>query len=229
MLKKHEYVANEFPNDGIIWKYFSLPAFLAMIEDGMLYFSRAKCLADPNEFPVYEEDANIYPIGKDDYVKMIEQFKDEAFVNCWRLSEYESFGMWNAYADRAMGIAIKSDVKSLLTAFNGIPENNGYSVLAGKVSYDIRKMTQIPGWRLNVLYIAFSKTKPYENENELRLFYHDYRKEITSDYKGFSIDIAKLIKEIYIGPMAKPYVNALIEKILSHHGLNIPVEQSMVK
>ena len=195
----------------------------------MLYFSRAKCLADPNEFPVYEEDASVFPMGKKDYEIMVENFKEEAFVNCWRLSEYESFGMWNAYADRAMGIAIKSDVKSLLTAFNGIPQNNKYDVIAGKVSYDIRKMTQIPEWRLNVLYIAFSKTKPYENENELRLFYNDYRKEIKSDYKGFPMDMTTLIKEIYVGPSAKPYVKELIKKILSHYGLNVPVKQSMVK
>ena len=74
-----------------------------------------------------------------------------------------------------------------------------------------------------------SYTIPYENEKELRLLYHDYKNEITSDYKGYSVDIGALIKEIYIGPMAKPYVKELIEKILSHHGLNIPVKQSMVK
>ncbi|MBR2194694.1 MAG: DUF2971 domain-containing protein [Salinivirgaceae bacterium] len=229
MLKKHKYVGCDFSDSATIWKYLSFTAFLAMLEDKSLYFTRAKCFADPNEFPVYENDAEVFPMKKEKYEEMVEQFKKKAFVNCWRLSEYESFGMWNAYADMATGIAIKSDVKSLFSAFNSIPQNTEIDVLVGKVNYDIKEMTQKPGWRLNVLYIPFAKTIPYENEKELRLLYHDYKNEITSDYKGYSVDIGTLIKEIYIGPMTKPYVKELIEKILSHHGLNIPVKQSMVK
>lgn len=229
MLKRHKYVGCDFSDSATIWKYLSFTAFLAMLEDKALFFTRAKCFADPNEFPVYEDDANVFPMKKEKYEEMVEQFKNEAFVNCWRLSEYESFGMWNAYADMAAGIAIKSDVKSLFSAFNSIPQNKEIDVLAGKVNYDIRKMTQKPGWRLNVLFIPFAKTIPYENEKELRLLYHDYKKEITYDYKGYSVDIKTLIKEIYVGPSAKPYVKTLVENIIKKHGVNVPVIKSVVK
>ncbi len=229
MIKKHKYVGCGFSDSATICKYLSFTAFLAMLEDKALYFTRAKCFADPNEFPIYENDAEVFPMKKEEYEGMVEQFKNEAFVNCWRLSEHESFGMWNVYADMATGIAIKSDVKRLFEAFNSIPQNKEIDVWAGKVNYDIRKMTQIYGKRLNVLYIAFTKTIPYENEKELRLLYHDYKKEITSDYKGYSVDMGALIKEIYVGPSAKPYVKTLVENIIKKHGVNVPVIQSVVK
>ena len=61
MLKKHDIVANIFPDDAVIWKYFSFTAFLAMIEYGMLFFTRAKYLTDPKEFPIYKKDADAFP------------------------------------------------------------------------------------------------------------------------------------------------------------------------
>ena len=108
------------------------------------------------------------------------RFLIRTFINCWCLSNYESFGMWNAYADAATGVAIKSDVKSIIDAFN-VPEYNNPDTTIGKVEYiDSKGMTQKPGERLNFYYIAFSKTKPYENEKEIRLIHNDF----TRNYKS---------------------------------------------
>jgi hypothetical protein len=229
MLKRHPYVACDFPDDAVIWKYFSFTAFLAMIEDGMLYFTRAKYLTDPKEFPIYKSDADAFPYPNKGYRMDVKGFKNNAFINCWRLSDYESFGMWNAYADAATGIAIKSDVKSLLEAFN-VPEYNNPDTTIGKVEYiDSKGMTQKPGERLNFYYIAFSKTKPYETEKELRLIYNDYKKVFTSKAIGFQANMKTLIKKVYVGPNAKSYIKDLVEKILKKNNINAKVIKSIVK
>ncbi|MBR3567829.1 MAG: hypothetical protein IKN94_06095 [Salinivirgaceae bacterium] len=164
MLKKHEYVGVEFSEGETIWKYFPFPAFIALLETEKLYFTRANCFADPNEFPVFEADANILQLTPEVYKEEIERFKKETFVNCWRLSDYESFGMWNAYADAATGVAIKSDVRSIFAAFNNIPENRDISITAARVDYidNYVGMTQKYGKPFNFYYVALSKTKPYE-------------------------------------------------------------------
>jgi len=231
MLKKHDYVGIDFSMGETIWKYFPFPAFMALVENGMLYFTRAKCFADPYEFPVFDADAEILRLPKETYEAEINRFKENAFVNSWRLSDCESFGMWNAYADTATGVAIKTDVNSLFSAFNDVPDNKDILVTAGKVDYldSIYNVTQHYGQPFNFYYVALSKTKPYENEKELRLIFNDNDKETQTDSIGFPINIQTLIKEIYVGSSAKPYVKDLIENVLKKRGINVNVTQSIVK
>lgn len=226
MIKRHAYVANDFSDDDTIWKYYPLPAFLALLEERKLYFTRADKLTDPNEFPITEDDAKAFRMSKDDYRISIEQIKAQTYLNCWRLSEYESFGMWNAYADAATGIAIKTDVRSLLASVDTqIP------IIAGKVSYlDSRKeMTQKWGDALNIYYITFAKTRPYENESELRLAFEKTRGEDGAEYEDIPVNPQTLIKEIRVGSSSRSYVPKLIKKIMMHYGIDVPVEMSVVK
>lgn len=228
MIKKHKYVANDFSDDATIWKYFSLPAFLAMLEDKMLYFTRADCMTDPNEFPLTELDAAAFNMSMEEYKMSIERIKAQTYINCWRLSNYESFGMWNAYADSATGIAIKTDVKCLFAS-----TNTSIDITAGRVNYiDSRsEMTQKWGKALNLFYVTFAKTNPYENERELRL---TYEKAGTADIdkpisEGIPVNPTTLIKEVRVGSSSKPYTRDLIKKIMLRYNIDIPVEKSIVK
>ena len=226
MIKKHEYVANDFSEDATVWKYMPLPAFLALLEDGKLYFTRADKLSDPNEFPIIENDAKAFRMSMEDYKVSIKRIKEETYFNCWRLSEYESFGMWNAYADSSTGIAIKTDVKSLFSSVNTPTD-----ITAGKVSYIDRRseMTQKWGSELNLFYITFAKTKPYENESELRLAFEIAGNVDKPEYVEIPVDPITLIKEVRVGSSSRPYVPDLIKKLLSHYRINVPVEKSIVR
>lgn len=228
MLKKHKYVGVGFSDDDIIWKYFSLPAFLAMLENGMLYFTRVSTLPDPNEFPITDLDIKGFGFQKENYVDAINRTKEKSFVNCWRLSDSEDFGMWNAYADAAKGIAIKSDMKRLFAAFDN-QQNDNRDIYVGKVAYidNATERAQKYDDVFNCLFIAFSKTKAYQNECELRLCFED--REIDVNDFGIAVDISVLISEIRVGSSAKPYVKSLIEKIILRYGLNVPVTESIVK
>lgn len=226
MIKRHTYVANDFSDDDTIWKYMPLPAFLALLEERNLYFTRADNLSDPNEFPIIENDAKAFRMSMEDYKMSINQIKEETYLNCWRLSDYESFGMWNAYADSSTGIAIKTDVKSLFSSVN-----TPIDITAGKVSYIDREigMTQKWGAALNINYIIFAKTKPYENESELRLAFEIAGNIDKPDYRGIPINPTTLIKEVRVGSLSRPYVLGLIKKLLAHYSINVPVEKSIVR
>lgn len=93
MIKKLENIANDFNEDDVIWKYFPLPAFLAMLEDRRLYFTRVDCLGDTNEFPITELDSKAFRMSMDEYRESINRIKAQTYINCWRISDYESFGM----------------------------------------------------------------------------------------------------------------------------------------
>jgi len=226
MINKHAYVANDFSDDAIIWKYYPLPAFLALLEESKLYFTRADKLTDPNEFPITEDDARAFRMSMKDYRMSIEQIKARTYLNCWRLSDYESFGMWNAYADAATGIAIKTDVKSL---FSSVETHN--PITAGRIMYiDIEKgMTQKWGKELNINYITFAKTKPYENESELRLTFETPINDDKPDSIGVPINPQTLIKEIRVGSSSRSFVPMLIKKILKRYEITVPVEVSDVR
>lgn len=133
---------------------------------------------------------------------------------------------WNAYADSATGVAIKTNVKTLFASIC-----TPLDITAGRVSYiDNRvEMTQKWGRALNIYHITFAKTRPYENEKELRLTYEKSGREEKPEFEGIPIDTIALIKEVHIGSSSKPYVQRLIKNILLHYGISVPVNKSIVK
>lgn len=230
MIHKHQYVANDFSEDDTVWKYFSLPAFLALLEDRMLYFTKADSFADPNEFPVTEKDASAFHMSFEKYKESVGQIKARSYINCWRLSDYESFGMWNAYSDAATGVAIKTNVKSLFASFD-VMQPDIPTITAGKVLYidSLKEMTQKPSGPLNYFFIVFAKTKPYQSESELRLCFEDTKKAFgLKENIGVSVDLSTLIKEIYVGSSSKPYVQDLMKKILKRYDIDAQVKKSNV-
>ena len=156
MVKRHKYVQNEFNDSDIIWKYYKLPRFLDLLYYQKLYFTRVDKFSDPNEFPITQKDARAFHMGIDIYQKEFNRIKQQTYVNCWRVDNNESFGMWSAYANIETGIAIKTTAGRLIASCNDIA--GGKNITIGKVRYIDEKteMVQVPGMPLNVFYTSVS-------------------------------------------------------------------------
>lgn len=228
MIKRHSYVQNEFDDGAVIWKYYKLPRFLDLIEKRKLFFTRVDKFSDPNEFPIIAKDAQAFCMSIDDYRCEFERIKRQSYVNCWRIDDNESFGMWSAYSDLETGIAIKTTAGKLIDAYNY--NEREVDITIGKVRYidETDEMVQFPGMRLNCLYIVFAKTKPYEYENELRLAFEDSENK-DKEYLSIDINLCTLIEEIRVGAMAHPLYVQMVECILKENGINVPVTKSNIK
>lgn len=228
MVKRHKYVQNEFNDSDIIWKYYKLPRFLDLLYYQKLYFTRVDKFSDPNEFPITQKDARAFHMGIDIYQKEFNRIKQQTYVNCWRVDNNESFGMWSAYANIETGIAIKTTAGRLIASCNDIA--GGKNITIGKVRYIDEKteMVQVPGMPLNVFYNVFAKTKPYEYENELRLAFEDSTNK-DKEYQSIDINLCTLIEEIRVGAMAHPLFVRMVDGVLKETDINVPVIKSKIK
>jgi hypothetical protein len=102
----------EPPADTRIWRYMDFVKFVAMLERGGLYFSRADLLGDPFEgtFTPGSIEALTTKLGytKDaarEWSEIVKHIRKNSYVSCWHESEDESAALWRLYGNT---VAIRS-------------------------------------------------------------------------------------------------------------------------
>jgi hypothetical protein len=91
----------------IIWKYYSLPTFIALLQGQTLHFTNVRLLEDKMEFKanINEPKFQSYSIAKD-------ETNERLYVNCWSENE-DSYALWKIYLKGKYGLAIQSTKKKL--------------------------------------------------------------------------------------------------------------------
>lgn len=241
--------------DTYLWRYMSLPKFLDLITTQEMYFANNMQLIgeDPYEgaLPMFTEMIfslrklnnfykQVHPnlpdvISGINYSKKIEQIcstiekiRECTYINCWHINNDENYLMWKSYANEKGGVAIVTNVCSLLEAFEtdieikAIPveyETNAITK-AQLPSYldiisnelDIKELEQI------VLTSSLYKKEFFKNEQELRLIFQ----KVTNN--RIKVNIKKLIKCIYISPNSTDCEKTIINNTLRKINANIDVE-----
>jgi hypothetical protein len=241
----------------IIWRYLSLEKFKSMLERKAVFFCRADRFSDPFEGSVPKREANYRFIEQERIanhnrqpLNLAQAIKNELgtkethkmlkwlyTVNCWRIGESEADFMWRLYLKSNFGVAIKSNIKSIIQAFSETPEN----ILISKVRYidydnDIwYHPIEFPYGNYNFITPLFHKRKEYLHETELRLLHKVDEAEGDENYwtkqefeKGVFIDISinHLIDEIVLPPTSDYYIEDKVKELLNDFSLDKPVRKS---
>src|ERR1700749_3170858 len=103
-----------------IWRYLSLPAFLYLLVQKRLHFSRPWHFDDHwegrisrtqmNELLLNLEDAQRLDVAPE-VLEIYVNFVASCGISCWHASETESVAMWKLYATGPDGIAISTTVE----------------------------------------------------------------------------------------------------------------------
>src|SRR5580658_10265948 len=94
-----------------VWRYMSFSRFVWLLQKKRLWLSRADRLGDPWEISLAGDQLQhvigrdpISPIGEPKAesavlrsARIIKQWRQEIFVNCWNSSDYESHALWRIY------------------------------------------------------------------------------------------------------------------------------------
>jgi hypothetical protein len=159
-------------------------------------------------------------------------------VSCWHSNMDESDAMWELYAKRETGIAIKSTVDRFLRAF----ESSKRNIFIAKVLYDSEN--RLSALTCGTFDSFLIKRHAFCHENELRLialtsdgyetpewtednqtYRIDPHKSVPEGYY-ISCDIDSLIEEIVISPLMTSYASQALEVISKHFLSNIPIRKS---
>jgi hypothetical protein len=228
---------DEPSDDATIWQYMDFTKLVSILERRELFFVRIDKATDPYEgtlsdfhrlerMPTYraqhperteEQHQKTFNAFDNDVAEMIRSGK--VLINCWHMNEFESAAMWELYAQRNSGIAIKTTYKRLKDTLD-------------KPTSDPIKLALVEyheGWTPedNLYHRFLRKRKSFEHERELRgILQLDRegegrfdRNQITESGKYVTVDVDTLISNIYVAPKAQARVVDLVKAVAAQYGL----------
>jgi hypothetical protein len=142
----------------------------------------------------------------------------KVLINCWHMNHFESAAMWELYAQRDSGIAIKTTFKRLK---DSLGENTPDLIKFGLAEYN-------EGWvqEDNFYHRFLWKRKSFEHERELRAILQLDMERDTSNPnqktkfgKYVTVDVDTLITNIYVAPKAQSCVGDLVKAVAVRYGL----------
>jgi hypothetical protein len=152
-------------------------------------------------------------------VNMAGFIENSCFFSCWHMNDDESDAMWKIYARTTAGVAIRSTLGRLQSAFTPEPR----PIFLGRIKYiDFNADYD----SLDIFVRRFMrKSKAFRHEQELRAVLHDPEK-LNSVGERVSIDPAMLIEKIVISPTEEEWFRALVESIIKKMGYTFEVVAS---
>jgi hypothetical protein len=163
-----------------------------------------------------------------------------SYATCWHANEVESAAMWKLYSTEHAGVAIVTTPGDMRAAVDLKPYKHA---VLGPVEYlDFKKddMTLPFGKKARV---GFLKRKSFEHEKEVRgLFqiqedivgptlvlnaeYLDGLKRSLPPGINAPVSLKRLIRQIYISPLAPEFFRDLVRTVAKRHGLAKLVRES---
>jgi hypothetical protein len=264
-LKIQGFATEEDPGTVEVLRYLPLGRFLYLLELEAMWFSRLGALQDkfectnpkgPRAFllrivsdPDFKNAKTPLGGSYSDLLAMTDNGRSGdvgrkmGLVNCWFIGKTESEKMWKHYGDDGKGIAIRSTVKRLAASFQ-IPGDYALVSRVGRIEYVDFEAFDLGCRGEDMAYVPFIKTKPYVEENEVRILtlnsFHsgtllpDGSQPTSAGFdpevKGLYIKchLQGLIQSVVVGPNTDWSFHMLMKRLVARYGLTINVEHSKV-
>lgn len=210
------------PEDStVIWQYMSVEKYLSLLSTSSLHLCRMDKFEDLWE--------GVWPKGYKEFARgreTIIQSKTFMFINCWHSSNHESAAMWDLYAKKDSGIALRTTIGELKASFLG-----GNDVYIGKVKY-VDFSTHVETSLINTLVPAFLKRASFEHEKEIRILemalshdesgfdqYGNYSYKQGYESRICEVSLLNLLGSVYFSPAMPAWVSDALIDISSKYGL----------
>jgi hypothetical protein len=115
----------------------SFSRFVWLLQKRQLWLSRADLLGDPWEISLAGNQLEhvishhpISPLGSSDDVRetamqrskrIINMWRQQTFINCWRASDHESHALWRIYCSSSEGVALQTTLAKLQASVSNLP------------------------------------------------------------------------------------------------------------
>lgn len=248
-IKNYSHPCFQEPKNNVkIWRYVNLSKFLDFIQSKTLFFARADIMRslDKNEGTLFTKrdiaiqnsllslDKNLKLDFTPDFSMTVEQilnsnqtlnnhneniFLKENFINCWHMSEFESFAMWKVYSEN-FGVCIQSTYEKLYESFEDDTYNfcdEKQKIYIGKVFYINRFNESLP--KGNFFWSYVHKGREFSYEQELRCLVS--QENVNNDlFKKLKVNLDILIDKIYINPFSPPWFEDNIKNLCEKYNIN---------
>ena len=208
-----------------LWRYFSLPKLLHLLQSDALHFARLDQLDDPFEgFPTSTEYVETRRNVESSLLRPVMDvttvaLRSIAYVNCWSQFDFENALMWRAYGTDSGGVLIQTSLERLRHA---LPDY----VLLSRVQYVSDDLNQnLADLKARV----FRKLRCFSHESEVRAAILDDTatlRDAVDDRTGKGITIPielglqNLVERIVIQPTAPAWIHGIVKDVLHKYDIS---------
>ena len=155
-----------------VWRYMDLARLVSILGNAALWFPRADQLSDSHEGAVgsLSRERFLTTYAKEwspDVLRNVDamnrELRSTVFISCWHLSEFESAAMWDIYANRSQGIAVRCAYGNLRESLLG-----DHDIFMSRVAYVDPDKVEIPRYDRPILTPFTYKRLSYSYESEVR-------------------------------------------------------------
>ena len=213
-----------------LWRYMDLAKFVSLLQTAELHFQRSDCFEDKLEgsLPLSLQQ-RLKSLGPSELRR---QRREQVFVSCWHINEYESAGMWSLYGAVGSSIAIRTNYGRLVQVLPEGPESNQILQI-GQVGYvDFGSLELHSDFR-NVYSQFFLKRQSYSHEKELRIlaiaregFRLPSTARVVDKAVKIPVSLSKLIEAVFVSPKSDEWYRDMIAGLIEEYGLEMKVSRS---
>lgn len=230
-------LVDEPARSDVLWRYYDLPKFVSLLAEQALYLARADTLGDIFEgtYPIANASQRNHDAKEAARLLACRQrATKEHFVNCWYQNELESVAMWELYASRAAGIAIRTTYGRLYDAIdeNALTEYESlFFTRVRYLDYDHQSF-ETHRAQYDLLTAFFHKFRSFEHEREVRVvlpgpLLGETNLKTNSFGVYLPVDLHLLIETVYVAPAAPPWFQDVVQAVMTKWGMtSIPVVRS---
>jgi hypothetical protein len=240
--------------DYTIWRYISFEKLKSLLETKSLFFTRASKFADPFEGSMPKKEvefrnANMLKDFSEDRERALRNIagseewhhnlRKNTVVNCWHMNDIENDLMWGYYLKSSNGVALKSNISKIQSAFEKTEASIYYSQVR-YINYDediYFHPIEYEYWDYNLFSALDHKRKQFSADREFRILHqvmeatpenadNYWKNQPSSSGILIPVDLKELIQKIIFHPKMEQEQKNLIAKLLHENNLDIKTENS---
>lgn len=241
-----------------IFRYIEIEKLILLLTENAFPLSRMTLFNDPYEGSspkrfieiekqrmktfIGDKKPKDYRENKDAFVKnsmnLEYNWRKNYFISCWHANNYESEAMWRLYSNYHKGIAIQTDLNTLINEFPNEYDNKEYKskIRVAEIKYIDFNNPDQSLYKPVFVETSLLKRKAFDFEKEIRVFTHlgcgwgnekkGIEPEIEEDYILLDVDLKNIIKEIIIAPDSPEWYRKIILSIINKYDFHFDVESS---
>lgn len=180
------------PKESItLWRYMSFSSLCEIFMNDYIPLIPIQHFSDKSEGRVLKEILSKLPDTNELAIEQtMQMYKETTYVSSWYKAENENAAMWDRYAYKGEGVAVKTNAKLLLSSI----DRNEVSLIVKKIKYINQpsnlEATQEQLRAGNDLLCFFFKMDDYKDESEIRILtsrflnvHEFYKTGMGSNYK----------------------------------------------
>jgi hypothetical protein len=189
-----------------VWRYMTFSRFVWLLQNKVLWLSRADLLGDPWElapshlqFSMARRVTGLNAVeptilaGPAALETTVTTWRNRTFVSCWTALPDESHALWRIYCGATEGVAVQTTLARLKESTNGHPVH--------RVIYRDPEQRPVDRDNIALTELVIEKRPMFEYEREVRIVIKAPEASLDSGYP-LPWDPELIVEKVYVHPEA---------------------------